>query len=231
MPKAIKTVKNKTELQTLLKNINGVGKSLLEQWINLDPIYVGVKTKANYEDSIKKHLLDTTKTLTVDGYWCEFGVREGRSLHWLIDEYPTQPIHAFDSWQGLPEDWDHGQGKVADMSCDPPKVPDRVKLYKGWFKDTIPSWQSTHKDNISFLHMDADIYSSTKEVLTNLNNQIVPGTVITFDEFTNFRLSGKMSKWREHEFKALVEWLDENNREVKPLNRNWAYQASCVVVS
>ena len=62
MAKAIKTVKNKTELQTLLKNINGVGKSLLEQWINLEPIYVGIETKANYEDSIKKHLLDTTKT-------------------------------------------------------------------------------------------------------------------------------------------------------------------------
>ena len=231
MAKAIKTVKNKTELQTLLKNINGVGKSLLEQWINLEPIYVGIETKANYEDSIKKHLLDTTKKLTVDGYWCEFGVREGRSLHWLIDAYPTQPIHAFDSWQGLPEDWDHGQGKVADMSCDPPEVPDHIKLYKGWFKDTIPSWQSNHKGNISFLHMDADIYSSTKEVLSNLNNQIVPGTVITFDEFTNFRLSGKMSKWRDHEFKALVEWLTENNRQVQPLNRNWAYQASCVVIS
>ena len=79
--------------------------------------------------------------------------------------------------------------------------------------------------------MDADIYSSTKEVLSNLNNQIVPGTVITFDEFTNFRLSGKMSKWRDHEFKALVEWLTENNRQVQPLNRNWAYQASCVVIS
>jgi hypothetical protein len=81
------------------------------------------------------------------------------------------------------------------------------------------------------LHMDADIYSSTKEVLMSLNDQIVIGTVITFDELCNFRLSGKMSRWQDQEFLALIEWLEENKREVKVLNRNWAYQASCIVVS
>ena len=53
---------------------------------------------------------------------------------------------------------------------------------------------------------------------------------ITFDEFCNFRLSGKMSKWQDQEFLALIEWLDECQRKVRPLNRNWAYQASCVVL-
>ena len=90
MPKAIKTVKTKTQLQTLLTNIQGVGRSLLTEWINLDPIYTGLLTKANYEESIKKHLIDSTKHLSVDGYWCEFGVREGRSLKWLIEAYPKQ---------------------------------------------------------------------------------------------------------------------------------------------
>ena len=79
--------------------------------------------------------------------------------------------------------------------------------------------------------MDADIYSSTREVLFEINSQIRPGTIIVFDEFTNFRLSGKMSNWREHEFKALVEWIEGCARVVQPLNRNWAYQATCVVVS
>jgi len=231
MPKAIKTVKTKTQLQTLLTNTQGVGRSLLEEWINLDPIYTGLLTKANYEDSIKKHLIDSTKNLSVDGYWCEFGVREGRSLKWLIEAYPKQIIHAFDSWRGLPEDWDHGQGVVADMSCNPPDVPEHVLLYEGWFKDTIPLWTTNHKGPISFLHMDADIYSSTIEVLSKLNEQIVPGTVIVFDEFCNFRLSGKMSKWQQHEFLALTNWISQYNRKVQPLNRNWAYQAGCVVVS
>jgi len=230
MAKAIKTVKEKTQLQALLSTIT-TGKDLLESWIELDPIYVGKKTSANYELSIHKHLIESTEQVSIDGHWCEFGVREGRSLNWLIDEYPQQVIHAFDSWEGLPEDWNHGTGKVADMSCDPPAVPDHIKLYKGWFKDTLPDWKQNHTGPIAFLHMDADIYSSTKEVLVALNDQIVPGTVITFDELCNFRLSRKMSKWQDQEFQALVEWLDEYKREVKPLNRNWAYQASCVVIS
>jgi len=229
MSKKIKTVKEKTQLKSLLSTVTQ-GKDLLMDWINLDPIYVGKKTSADYKLSIHKHLLESVKEVTVNGYWCEFGVREGRSLKWLIEEYPQQVIHAFDSWQGLPEDWDNGTGKVADMSCNPPVVPEHIKLHKGWFKDTLPKWKQNNKGPIAFLHMDADIYSSTKEVLTALNDQIVAGTVITFDEFCNFRLSGKMSKWQDHEFLALIEWLDECKRKVKPLNRNWAYQASCVVV-
>jgi len=229
MSKKIKTVKTKKELQSLLVNIRK-GKDLLKQWIDLDPIYVGEKTKANYVESIHKQLLESTKKILLDGYWCEFGVRQGRSLKWLIEEYPHQVIHAFDSWEGLPEDWNHGTGKVADMSCDPPTVPGHIQLHKGWFKDTLPVWKQTYKGPIAFLHMDADIYSSTKEVLMSLNDQIVSGTIITFDEFCNFRLSGKMSKWKDQEFLALIEWLDECERKITPLNRNWAYQASCVVL-
>ena len=230
MSKTIKTVKTKEQLQTLLGEVKD-GRPLLEEWIDLDPIYVGDKSSANYELSIHKHLIESTKEVSIKGHWCEFGVRAGRSLNWLIDEYPTQVIHAFDSWQGLPQEWDHGTGEVADMSCDPPSVPDHIQLHKGWFKDTVPLWKQKNTGPIAFLHMDADIYSSTKEVLTSLNKQIVAGTIITFDEFCNFRLSGKMSKWQEQEFLALVEWLDEFNRKIKPLNRNWAYQASCVVLN
>ena len=230
MAKAIRTVKDKAKLQSLLSGIIK-GRDLLQSWIELDPIYVGTKSSAEYEGSIHKHLIESTGHVTLQGHWCEFGVRAGRSLKWLIKEYPTQIIHAFDSWQGLPEEWDHGTGTVADMSCDPPTVPDHIQLHKGWFKDTLPAWKQNHRGPIAFLHMDADIYSSTKEGLTSLNNQIVPNTIITFDEFCNFRLSGKMSKWQEHEFLALTEWLDECKREIKPLNRNWAYQASCIVLN
>ena len=229
MAKAIKTVKEKSQLLSLLSNVSK-GKDLLRDWINLEPIYVGKKTSADYRSSIQKHLIESTKHITIDGHWCEFGVREGRSLHWIIEEYPKQVVHAFDSWEGLPEDWDHGTGKVADMSCDPPNVPDHIQLHKGWFKDTVPRWKAENKGPVAFLHMDADIYSSTKEVLSMLNAQIVPGTVITFDEICNFRLSGKMSKWQDHEFLALTEWIQEYDRKIEVLNRNWAYQASCVVI-
>ena len=228
--KAIKTVKSKQQLTTLLTGLGQQDRALLQQWIDLDPIYTGTVNKADYETSIRKHLEMSADLAPPGGLWCEFGVREGRSLRWLIEHSPDQIIHAFDSWQGLPEDWNHGTGKVADMSCDPPEVPAHIQLHQGWFADTVPAWKRTNTGPVSFLHMDADIYSSTKEVLTLLNDQIVPGTVITFDEFCNFRLSGKMSEWEDQEFLALIEWMDECQRKIKPLNRNWAYQASCVVL-
>lgn len=230
MAKFIKTVKSKDQLRRLTETIpDGLGRTLLSKWIAQDPIYVGTLSKAGYEGSIRKHLIESTKQIKFDGHWCEFGVKEGRSLNWLIEEYPTQIIHAFDSWEGLPEEWDHGTGKVDDMKCNPPEVPGHIQLHKGWFKDTLPEWKTKNPGHISFLHMDADIYSSTKEVLELLDARIVPGTVITFDEFCNFRLSGKLRKWQKQEFRALMEWLKEFGREIEPLNRSWAYQASCVV--
>ena len=227
--KAIKTVKSKQQLATLLEGLGRQDRALLQQWIDLDPIYTGTVNKADYETSIRKHLEMSADLAPPGGLWCEFGVREGRSLRWLIEHSPDQIIHAFDSWQGLPEDWNHGTGKVADMSCDPPEVPAHIQLHQGWFADTVPAWKRTNTGPVSFLHMDADIYTSTITVLSELNDQIVPGTVIVFDEFCNFRLSGKMSQWQQQEFRALTEWLVRYNRQVVPVNRNWCYQATCRV--
>ena len=56
MSKSIKTVKTRSQLQSLLSNINE-GRELLSEWIDLDPIFVGEKTKANYLESIHKQLV------------------------------------------------------------------------------------------------------------------------------------------------------------------------------
>ena len=86
MVKFIKTVKTTTQLRRLLETTS-VGKELLQKWIALDPIFVGTTTSANYEQSIHKHLIESTKHVKDDGHWCEFGVMEGRSLKWLIAQF------------------------------------------------------------------------------------------------------------------------------------------------
>lgn len=67
MTKAIKTVKEKSQLLSLLSNISK-GKELLQDWINLEPIYVGKKTSADYTYSIQKHLLESVEHITFDGH-------------------------------------------------------------------------------------------------------------------------------------------------------------------
>ena len=114
----------------------------------------------------------------------EFGVREGTTIEQFLKYNPAVNIHGFDSWEGLPEDWDVGNKiyQPGDMAVPMPEFDSRVELWRGWFEDTIDPWKNTHDGPIQLLHVDGDLYSSAKTVLTKLNDRIVPGTVIIFDE-------------------------------------------------
>jgi hypothetical protein len=71
----------------------------------------------------------------------------------------------------------------------------------GWFDQTLPKFQQTRlgKNPIALLHVDCDLYSSTVTILNNLKDNIVPGTVIVFDEYMNY------PGWQLDEFKAWQE--------------------------
>jgi Macrocin-O-methyltransferase (TylF) len=59
------------------------------------------------------------------------------------------------------------------------------------------------------MHLDADLYSSTKTVLDAFRERIRPGTVIVFDEYYNY------PNWREHEFRAFQEFIAETGLRYK----------------
>lgn len=54
--------------------------------------------------------------------------------------------------------------------------------------------------DISFLHIDCDLYSSTKTIFEHLADRIRTSTIIVFDEYFNY------PGWQEHEFKAFREF-------------------------
>ena len=62
------------------------------------------------------------------------------------------------------------------------------------------------------MNIDCDIYSSTKTVLELLAKQIIPGTVIIFDEYIG------NEHWREDEFKTFQEAV---------LQHGWEYEYLC----
>ena len=86
-----------------------------------------------------------------------------------------------------------------------PKVKNNVKLIKGWFDELLPNFVESNSDSVSFLHIDSDLYSSAKTILTLLKNRIKVGTVIIFNEYFNY------PNWRNHEYKAFQEFVKENN--------------------
>ena len=53
-----------------------------------------------------------------------------------------------------------------------PWVRDNVVLHKGWFDETLPGFRTAHPAEVSFLHMDADLYSSTRTVLEMLSDRV-----------------------------------------------------------
>jgi hypothetical protein len=108
-------------------------------------------------------------------------------------------VHGFDSFEGIPEAWnDEPRGSYSAEGMLP-EVPSNVVLHKGWFDDVLPPFVSKHTEPVKLLHIDCDLYSSTKTIFSHLHKQIVPGTVIVFDEFIGYK------SWQQDEFKAFTE--------------------------
>lgn len=121
--------------------------------------------------------------------YLEFGVAQGESFRaWLgLSKHAGSRFFGFDSFEGLPENWQADSPKGAfSTGGQVPQVDDpRATFIKGLFQETVdPFSLGFAPQNRLVLHMDADLYSSTLFVLMTMNRHIRPGTLILFDEFT-----------------------------------------------
>jgi hypothetical protein len=184
-----------------------------------------------------QHLLQALRSAVLPGHVMEFGVWQGRTISRIGTHFSQQKVWGFDSFVGLPEPWftkstqegpSHPTGKFSLGGEELVSLPN-VELVAGWFNDTIPEWLEQNPGDICFLHIDSDLYSSALTVLALLNDRIVPGTVIVFDEMYPWADYEKYDLWAQGEFKALGEWLANHNREFVPLFRSQHQQCSLKV--
>lgn len=103
----------------------------------------------------------------------------------------ARPWDGFDSFQGLPKStanakrlgWGGGKYSVKGQL---PAVPPHVRLHVGWFNETLPPFLDSPlgAGSVAFAHLDADIYTSTIQVLDALASRcrLRVGTVLAFDE-------------------------------------------------
>ena len=191
------------QLSPLLKKLRGDSFNVLEVAF----------LKAAYESAAyyEQHMLTTpafasdldllsaaVKISNPHGLFLEFGVASGRTIS-HIAKVRSGPVYGFDSFQGLPEDWRSGFSKGAFAGNLPP-VPNNVTLIKGWFNETLPAFLAANEGDVALLHVDCDLYSSTKCILDLLSGRLKSGTVIVFDEFWNY------PGWQQHEIKAFDEF-------------------------
>lgn len=135
----------------------------------------------------------------------EFGVFKGDSIRFL-GGLSGQKVYGFDSFVGLPEDYVAGYSEgTFDQGGKIPEAPENVSFFKGWFEETLPTFLAENPGPAGFLHMDADLYSSTIYVLNQLKDRIQKGTIIVFDEY-NFFLDPTFA-----EKTAFEEFTAENN--------------------
>lgn len=150
-------------------------------------------------------LINAVSRARPGGLFLEFGVASGRTAT-CIANHIGGTLYAFDVFEGLPEDWRTGypQGHFAGAV---PQIPDNVEIVKGLFSETLPEFVLEHGKFVSFAHIDCDLYSSTKDIFSNLGSLLVPGSVIVFDEYMNY------PGWKSHEYQAFQEFVEENRIE------------------
>jgi predicted O-methyltransferase YrrM len=154
-----------------------------------------------------------------EGLVMEFGVSRGESINLLAERLPSQKVHGFDSFKGLPEAWhvSYASGAFEEEDGWRPAVRDNVELHVGWFNETLPGFLEAHPGPIRLLHVDSDLYSSAKYVFDTAGDRIVSGTVIVFDEYFNY------PGWEDHEYKAFQEFLAQRGLKYEYLSYTLNY--------
>ena len=147
---------------------------------------------------------------TVPGLTMEFGVATGRTLR-AICAQTNGMVYGFDGFEGLPQDWTHFQkrGRFSSYGAPPPDLPTNSTLVIGWFHDTLPDFLAKHPDPVSFVHVDCDLYSSTKITLDLLAPRLQPGTILVFDEYFNY------PGWKHNEHRAFTEFIARTGKRAE----------------
>jgi methyltransferase family protein len=142
------------------------------------------------------------------GLALEFGVASGTTLEIIAKALSENfRVVGFDTFEGLPEPWRTGY-PAGEFKQD--EIPDvaGAELVAGLFEDTLPGFLARTDDPVAFVHLDADLYSSTKTILDHVGDRLADRAVLVFDEFFNFH------GWQEHEYRAWQEFLATTGRAV-----------------
>lgn len=157
------------------------------------------------------------------GNFVECGVAGGGSsglLSTVIRTYDaSRRLFSCDSFEGMPPatEFDMHNGQKAEDSgwgtgtCAAPEssvlevcrileTADVITTVKGYFEDTLPVWKERFGP-IAFLHMDGDWYSSTKAILDNLYDRLMPGAYVQVDDFSHWDGCRK----------AVIEFFEQRN--------------------
>lgn len=135
---------------------------------------------------------------STEGDILEFGVYKGESLVAFSDRNPRRHVYGFDSFEGLPEDWEirpKGTFKTELPNLDRPNIT----LIKGVFKESLPHFLNKWSGSPAIVHVDCCLYKSVMDCLMPVLPRCQVGTIILFDEYYNYAsfAQNEWLAWRE----------------------------------
>ena len=183
----------------------------------LDKINNSVPFMGHEPTAIRKYAIDlalSNKDENSDEfYYLEFGVYDGTSANFFSEH--VKNLYAFDSFQGLPEDWKGVEPKGSySMKRKIPKLNSNVHMIVGWVEDTLDDFLEQHNPKINFVHIDMDLYKPTKFNLQKIKPFLINKSIIVFDELYNYM------NWKDGEFKALTEVFSNEEYKYKAFRLN-----------
>lgn len=166
--------------------------------------------------------------LEMPGDIAECGVYQGHTSHefvrFLEEREINKTVHMFDSFTGFPdtllleeEDLSRPGSDWADLSPGAMGCPvgavrhfmqdfsrSRYEIHKGFFCDTLPKFD----EPLCFIHADADIYTSTVEIIQFADRVLIPGGLMIMDDYNHPRFPGVKA--------AVYQYLDSARYEMYP---------------
>ncbi len=176
-------------------------------------------------------LFDLLNKSPDDGVIVECGVGKGASLS-MLSNISNKKIYAFDSFEGFPEEISNHDHKnllkvlkfskwhyklmtleivKENLLMNGTNIQDiekKIIFKKGFFPNSFKDFD----EEISFLHLDVDLYQSYKDCLEFFFSKVKIGGIVTFDEYyDNILVSPKKGwDWRGANV-AIDEFVEKNN--------------------
>jgi hypothetical protein len=189
-------------------------------------IRANMRTVQSVADRLSVHDNAINCVLIREGLCLEFGVYSGFTINYIASKRDWI-VDGFDSFEGLPENWRDRFGKNCFSTDSQPKVKHNVHLHKGFFAQSIPEFLNVNdRANlpIAYMHIDCDLYSSTKTIFNLLGHKIVSGTVIVFDEYFNY------DGWEHGEYLAFQEFVNSESIKYEYITYNHKHEQVAVMI-
>ena len=145
---------------------------------------------------------------SIPGDVAELGVYQGGISRLLAEMLPTKTVHLFDTFSGIPDIADksidgHAHGEFA-ASLDEVRAYlfdcPNVVYHVGIFPSTAAG------DTFSLVHLDGDLYESTRAGIEYFWPRLSPGGKLVFDDWNGGNTKGVN--------KAIVEYFGEPNERI-----------------